>query len=374
MAKKFKPRARPKTGLDAIPEICMNNWHKFSYYFHYEVEGKLVASIIKNYLKSSLTKEQNEILSVLPEYTFTTPTTVAACIHWENNLKKPIPEKYKGWQERCKQFFLNLVETGKEIIASKSEDSEDEQKPKIVISPIQRLKNKIGATVIAELEDLEDAWNSTKTGSLDLYTRFKVHGLSGSSVETVREWIEFHRDLYNDAYKGNCEQAVEAYSYLGHPELKRRIKEFDTMLLDLDKIKNAAKATRKTRVKKPRTADKQISKMNYEKENTEYKLVSINPTQIVGAHRLFVFNTKTKEIIEYVSSSTNGLEVKGSTLQNIGEESRKTRLRKPNDFLPIVQSKTARQIDNEWKKLTTKSNQPNGRLNQTCILLRVMSS
>lgn len=373
MARKLKPRARPKTGLEAIPAICMNDFYRFLYYFHYEVEGKLISDIIKTYLKKILTKDEMKSLSALPEYTFTTPTNVAACIHWED-LNKPIPERYKGWKERYKQMFLDLAEKGKKLLLEKEEQSEEKKEVVPKISPMERLHNKVNLTVISELEDLMDVWNNTKTGKLDLYNRFKIHGLSGSSVEQVRSWIEFEKQLCYDAYHGKCEQAVEAYSHLGHPELKRRINEFDTMLLDLDKIKNAAKATRKTRVKKPRTADKQVAKMSYEKENNEFKLVSIQPIQIIGSHRLFVFNTKTKEIIEYVSSSTNGLEVKGSTLQNIGEESRKTRLRKPNDFLPIVQSKTARQIDNEWKKLTTKSNMPNGRLNQNCILLRSLDS
>ena len=62
-----------------------------------------------------------------------------------------------------------------------------------------------------------------------------------------------------------------------------------------------------------------------------FKITSILPITIVGAMRLYVFNVKTKELTEYVSSSPKGFEVKGTSLQNVGEESRKIKLRKPDE-------------------------------------------
>jgi hypothetical protein len=38
----------------------------------------------------------------------------------------------------------------------------------------------------------------------------------------------------------------------------------------------------------------------------------------------------------------------------------------------MVLTKTPNQIDKEWKTLTTKTSQPNGRLNDDTILLRVL--
>lgn len=144
------------------------------------------------------------------------------------------------------------------------------------------------------------------------------------------------------------------------------------MLADLDKIKNAAKAVRKTRAPKPKSADTQITKIQYLKESNEYKLVSIKPIQIIGSMRLYVFNTKTRELFEYISESASGFAIKGTTLQNFSNQSRKTRLRKPEEILNIVQTKTPKQVDNVWQKLTTKTTEPNGRINSDCLLLRVL--
>jgi hypothetical protein len=145
------------------------------------------------------------------------------------------------------------------------------------------------------------------------------------------------------------------------------------MLADLDRLQSAAKATRKLRVKQPKAADKQVAKLKYKKEDNDYKIVSVAPLSVIGSHRLFTFNAKTRVITEFVTSSAKGFEVSGTTLKNIDTSlSRSTRLRKPDAFIPIVLSKTTKQIDNEWKSLTTKTTVPNGRMSVDTVLLKVM--
>ena len=145
------------------------------------------------------------------------------------------------------------------------------------------------------------------------------------------------------------------------------------MLLDLDRIKSAAKATRKTKVKQPKAADKQVSKVKYKSEDANFKLVSISPIQIIGKIRLYTFNTKSRMITEYITQSVGGFEISGTTIKNIDTvNSRTVRLRKPEEFLPGVLTKTVKQIDTEWKKLTTKTTIPNGRINSDTILLRAL--
>ena len=145
------------------------------------------------------------------------------------------------------------------------------------------------------------------------------------------------------------------------------------MLLDLDKIQSATKANRKVRKPKIKSADKQVARVQYKKEDNNFKLVSINPILLIGSKRLYAFNTKYKLLIEYCTQSANGFEISGSTIKNFDQvNSRQVTLRKPDEFIPIAQKKTINQIDTEWKKLTTKTSIPNGRINKDTILLRVM--
>lgn len=153
-------------------------------------------------------------------------------------------------------------------------------------------------------------------------------------------------------------------------ELKRRLDECEKMLADIERIKLSGKAKRTVRKAKPKAADKQVAKMQYKKEDNDFKIVSINPVLIIGAVRLLTFNTKNKRLTELVS--TSGFTVSGSTVKGFDPElSRSQSLRKPNEFLPIALKKTPNQIDKEWKNLTTKTYEANGRINKDTVILRV---
>lgn len=368
-----KVRARPKTGLAAAP---LDSFRKLRYYFHYEMDAKEISPIIKGWIKSEFSKEDAKAILANSEYHFSMHAHLAACMFWTSlNLEiDDYDASYRRWPDVARTYYEDLLEPGRAILKEKAESASDSTSNVVKLNPHQRLMNKINDTIMTDIELLFEDWAEGEKTSLDLYAQFKKHGLTGSATEPVRKQVELQLAEYRDAYSGGCEDAAEGWSHVTKPELKRRIKALEEMLSDLDKIKSAAKATRKTRIKKPRAADKQVDKLQYLKESNEYKIVSILPIQIIGSMRLYVFNTKTRELSEYLSESVSGFEVKGTTLQNVSNASRKTRLRKPEDFLGIVQSKTPRQIDNEWQKLTTKTSKPNGRINMDCVLLRSLDS
>jgi len=224
-----------------------------------------------------------------------------------------------------------------------------------------------------DLLDLEDDWIAGEKTTIDVYQLFQKHGLSGTATKPVRDVLDGWLLDYEDAYHKRCDQAVEGYNHLKRPEIKRRITAINDMLADLDKIKNAAKALRATRLPKPKSADKQVSKVQYKKEDKDLKLVSIPPIQLIGRSKMYTYDTKEKLLKEFVSTSTTGFSISGSTLKDFNaEESRQIRLRKPDEILPVVQNKSSRQIDKAWTTLTTKTSVPNGRINANTIILRIM--
>jgi hypothetical protein len=78
-------------------------------------------------------------------------------------------------------------------------------------------------------------------------------------------------------------------------------------------------------------------------------------------------------LAEYVCDSASGFEIKGSTIQNFNPKlSKITKLRKPDDILPQILNKTELQIAKVWKGLTTTIYEPTGRINNDCILMRVI--
>lgn len=235
-------------------------------------------------------------------------------------------------------------------------------------SPIDRMRNKVYNTIIRELEEVEEAWMNGEKAEINLFERCQVHGIKANAVNIIIEWLEPRVQEYDDAITKKDEDAVEFFSHLKKPELKRQFKVLSDALADCERVKSASKATRKTRVKKPQAADKQVAKLKFMKDNNEFKVASVNPLLIVGASRVILFNTKNKRIEEYQTDRPDGFEVKGQSLQHVNRSRGKT-LRKPEEFLPIALKKTPKQFEKEFNNLTTKEYNPNARFNDSIIIL-----
>lgn len=370
--KKKKLPATRRTGVSAAPFekgiIAVQS------YFQFEVDRKDSISVFKSYAKSVCTKKEMQQLSACPDYKFWNASHhCGTCAYLLNVPKKEeVDEKLVYWERALAKYIEQLIEVGKKIIEEKKIEAKVEANV-VSLSPMQRLQNKISATIMQDLLNLEDEWMDGNKETIDLYALFKKHGLPASATTSVREVVEGWLLDYEDAYHKRCPDAVEGYSHVKRPELNRRIKACQDMLSDLDRLKSAAKATRKTRVKAPRAADKQVAKLQYKTEDADFKLVSIPPIQIVGKMRMYTFNVKSRMLTEYVTQAAAGFEVSGTSIKNFDQVSSRTiKLRRPDDFLPIVLNKTPKQIDGEWKNLTTKQSVPNGRLNKDTILLRAM--
>ena len=367
-SKKKVLRARARTGLAGIP--VDKGFNAVKDYFHLQVDKKDCVSQVKTWVKKNFPQPAKYILAN-PEYHFSM-THHAATAFWYNN------DLYKNNDadgDNAKEFLNNLFDRMIPLIDKGKVIYEEKQKANniVSISPAVKLMRKINNTIMQELLDLEDKWIDGDDATINIYDRFKYHGLTNTAISHVKPMIEGWLLDYEDAYHKRCEQAVEGYSHLKRSTLNHRIKVCKAMLEDLERIRSATKASRNVKVKRPKSVDKQVAKVQYKKEDNDFKIVSINPIQIPTKTRLYAFNTKSKMVIEYVTESVNGFEISGSTIKNFSKGSSRTIcLRKPLDFLPIVLQKTPKQIDVAWQTLKTKTKVPNGRINKDTILLRVL--
>ena len=367
---KKKIRARARTGLAGVP--TNKGFDFLKNYFHMEVDRKDCISQVKTWVKKNHGPYAKYILSH-PEYKFAMTHDAATAFWYNNDLQKeygegPDNEKASGFWSHLMDKTILLIESGKDIYNNKKQET------KVVsISPTVKLIRKINNTVMQDLLFLEDAWMNGEEAVINLYDRYKFHGLTGAAVGPVKITVEGWLLDYEDAFFKRCDQAVEGYSHLSKPELNRRINVCKQMLSDLDRIKSASKASRNVKIKGSVAIDKQVSKVQYKKEDNDFKIKSINPIQVPNNTRLYTFNCKYKVVTEYVTDSPNGFVISGSTIKNFNKAtSRSVTLRKPNDYLPMFLSKTPKQIDEAWKGITTKTFAPNGRINKDTILLRVL--
>lgn len=276
----------------------------------------------------------------------------------------------RGWvMDHNEELLVNgLVFNIFKDVADK-EETKTESKV-IRISPAVRLKLKTNETVLAELEEMVDQWNTVKIPvPLNVYELIDKHDLKGPvPVNAIKDWLVNLKKEYELAQTDK--EYAEAYSYLKKVDLKRRIKAIETMIADTEAKKTATVSNRRTtRKKKDVTLDKLLAKFNYKKEDKDLKLVSIDPAKFIGHKHLFVLNPRNNELHYYVAEGPNGLTVKGSAIINFdSSKSFKKRIKK--ELFEVILKKTPRQIATELKKVQSKQTDVSGRVSKEMLLIR----
>lgn len=168
-------------------------------------------------------------------------------------------------------------------------------------------------------------------------------------------------------------QLVEAYSHLKPLHIRKIIAFVESIHNDIATYTSNGKKVRRPRKKKVVSLDKQLEKLQYLKDFSELKLVSVDPSTIIGASQLWIYNVRYKKLTKFVAEDKSGFKVKGTTLQNYSEnDSIVKRLRKPEEVLSRLQNGGKIVLRKLMSELTTKGEVPKGRINKDTILVRTV--
>lgn len=359
-----------------VPESIKDReseYRRGCHWFYYFENKKKASEVVLAYCKNVLKFNKNQIANIkkIPDH------------RWRMGTYQAIIMMNNGWEgypldeARLSEINNKLFKCEKDGSLIAKEEEKDDNKPKPVVIPIQeRMRRKVMETIYGDFDEMVvDKWMDDEFDNIKFptYSLLQTYKIKGAGVNIFKERIQFEYDLVSDAYNKTCEQAVEAYSHIKKGNLRKMMNVMDKIFDDIDRLKANTKVTRVPKAKKPKASDRQIEKLNYKVDDTDAKLVSINPIMIPGKNKLFVYNTKNKVLHVYENDSTAGFEVKGSTVYNWNDTSSMcTTLRKPDDVLPQILTKTEKQIEKVLSSLTTKKKKPTGRINKDCILLRVL--
>jgi hypothetical protein len=108
------------------------------------------------------------------------------------------------------------------------------------------------------------------------------------------------------------------------------------------------------------------------REFAELNLVSVNPTDIIGASELWVYNTKTRKIGKYVAAVSSGvLGIKGSTILGFDEKlSVAKTLRKPQEQMKAFMGAGKIQLRKFMDGIRATEIALTGRLNSDTVILK----
>ena len=404
MARANKAAAKPKKktvratrrGANMMPLMPAKiSWEGAKYYTHYEVESKEWLTTVKAYIKNNYDKNIVSSINKLPDWKIGGKSHWTCAAYLLDNNPTIVPEVYKTGIHK---WILELAEEGAVIAEEKK--AEEKTKKKVYVPTIQERIRDQSVDMIEDIDDWLETWIADPSTFDPKAFDFKKHfdKLQPSQAH-ARKMKTFYDGVLNDYDElermptaGQLKkmdehtqdmwaQLKEGYAHLKKADIKKFRTAIEELMAALDFIIDSAKATRKPRKAKPKSATKLVEKLKYAKTDEKYKLASVDPTLIVGANELWVFNTKTRKLGKYVAANIDpkgmgrdgtGLSVKGTTIIGFSEkESIQKTLRKPEEQLKAFKSAGKVVLRKFMEEIATTDTKLNGRCNPDTVLLKV---
>lgn len=197
--------------------------------------------------------------------------------------------------------------------------------------------------------------------------------------DALTEMEELNTKVAKDDKDDLREQLEEGYAHLKPSQRKAWLDLYRKICDACDIIIAESKATRSPRKAKVRSITDIVKKLKFKSSDSTYGVASVQPTDIVGANILVVFNTKNRKLGVYYASNIDptglmrqgsGLNVKGTTIIGFDEaKSIQKTIRKPSEFLPQIKKTTRSKTEKLFEGMKTTETKLNGRINAETILL-----
>jgi len=406
MARVNKAAAKPKKktvravrrGANMLPLMPTKKltWHKAHYYTHYEVESKEWLTRVKLYIKNKYDKKIVSSINKLPDW------KVGGKSHWacaayllENDMADLVPD---GHVKGLDKWILELAEEGSALVEEKK--AEEKTKKNVYVPTIQERIRDQSQDMIEDIDEWLEGWIADPEAfdpkSFDFKKHFNKLQPSQAHARKMKTFYDGVLDDFDELERmptagqlkkmdehtqDQWAQLKEGYAHLKKGDIKKFRTAIEELMAALDFIIDSAKATRKPRKAKPKSATKLVEKLKYAKTDEKYKLASIDPSVIVGANELWVFNTKTRKLGKYVAANIDpkgmgrdgtGLSVKGTTIIGFNEkESIQKTLRKPDEQLKAFKGAGKVVLRKFMDEIATTDTKLNGRCNPDTVLLKV---
>lgn len=314
------------------------------------------------YLRTFVGKEKAKIIDKVPDsQIITTYGWLARMLTNGCTLREKEALKLNDYINNLYAYKVELKE---------EEPSQEPQVPRLTVKDYVEDKAK---EYIGELEGVLDNITSGEETNFDLYKDMQARHIPGQYCQFIEPWVKKKAGEFIGVYETTDKDVKEAYGHITKRKLTAIIKMFSSWIQDIERYTQFKKANRKPRAKKIKPASVQVAKLKYKKEFPELNLKSVNPVEVIGASQVWVYNTKYKKLAVYRSDNRDGIQVKGTALQNYEpDQCEQKTLRKPADVLKKVLEGGKIVLRKLLTDLPAKASPVNGRLNEECIILRAI--
>ena len=354
----------------------MRHFHGAMSYYRLEFSGKdLKPAVIKWMASVDCTKEDIAAFKKTKDNRCNvTMGAIASCLLRGMPVVRADFNKGRDTAAWLRNEIVQIVEQGKDDI---DEDAVVEVKPTVAQPSIQ---DRVREAAYRMTEEIENAIESFQADAENFDPKaFKVLNLL-KAVEAKAAHARIIKDFYSkdlaeleELASGNAdEQLKEGYSHRSRKQVKNLIAFYQEIMAACTMLAQEAKVNRAPRKTKAVPKEKLIAKLKYMKTNEPLKLVSVNPTDIIGVAELWVYNTKNRKLGRYVAAEFQTLGVKGTTITGFDEfKSVCKTLRKPEEKLKEFKAAGKVQLRKFLDDINATDTKMNGRINEDIILLKV---
>ena len=330
-----------------------------SWYHHNQISTNILRSYFIEYAKNI---DPTIVPAVKAAQLLVSPTWGSAARMLSRGLQD------EDWKRRTDGRVLEIVQRGNEILAEKGAD-----KPKNVYVPNiqERIRAQVGA-LVGEIEfEVDEFLVDGCKSEFNLFKWLQKKEVKGVHASRIKKYYAGVLDEIEEVIAGNDEDLVAGYSFLTKAKLKKYRKFIDELVNDADTFGSLAKANRKPRKKKVRSVRDVTAKVKYKVKDDDYKIVSVDPTNLMDASQVWLFNTKDRFLHKY--TSTRGMVVKGTTLYDWDETaSFKKKVRKPEKVLPGVVNGGKVKLRKLMDEINAKESKVTGRIGKDIVIVRVV--
>jgi uncharacterized protein YjbJ (UPF0337 family) len=318
-----------------------------------------------SYLKSI--KYDKEIIQKL---TKVKPFHFNQWIGWNCRLMESGSTLPEGTWDRIEGRIKELVGDVQPDEPTDTEEEQPEATKAKVISIQERVAHK-AYELIGELEEQLDTFYTEGVIQFDV----KKWTLEKSiKPQIAKRIIDHFRPQYEEitlALSGSDAELTESYRGWRKPILKVMALFIKRIVDHMIELESAGAVTRKPRKKKVKPASVLVAKLKYKEKDGD--LVSVNPTEIIGASQAWVYNTKYRSLSVYNAVGNSGLSVRGTTITGFDPESSVTKkLRKPESVIKPLLEGGKVYLRKLMETIKTTEQKATGRVNAECILLRMV--
>jgi hypothetical protein len=276
--------------------------------------------------------------------------------------------------------IVEVIAAGRDDIDPEEAAAEKEAaKVDIYMPSIQERLREAAYRMTEEIEDALEKFHTDPEGfdpkAFKILSLLRGKGVKAAHARIIKDFYASDLAELEELASGQAdEQLREGYSHRSRKQIKSLITFYQEIHAACDMLAQEAKVNKKPRTKKPTDKSKVVAKLKYKKQDETLKLVSINPTDIIDAGELWIYNTKNRKLGRYVAAEFNTLGVKGTSITGFDEfKSIQKTVRKPEEKLKEFKAAGKVQLRKFLDDINATDTKMNGRINEEIILLRTIN-